>query len=58
MCIGVVIEHAHESISRPFVSKVTSMEKDSGLCYQGRAIINRVVDCFAHLKMRMEVAVR
>ena len=39
----MVIEGACESVSRPVVSKVTSMAKDLRLCFQGRAIINRVV---------------
>ena len=52
MCIGMVIEHAHESESRPFVSKVISMAEDSQMCSQARAIINKVVDYFVQLKMR------
>ena len=34
MRIGVVIDRAHESERRPFVSKVTSMAKDQRLCYK------------------------
>ena len=52
MHIGVVIERARGSERMPVVSMVTSMEKDYWLCSQARAIINRVVDYFAQLKMR------
>ena len=52
MRIGAVIERAHESEHRPFISKVTSMAKDSRLCFQARATINKVVDYLARLKMR------
>ena len=52
MHIGVEIERACESEHRLFVSKVTSMGKDSQFCFQTRAIINRIVDYFAQLKMR------
>ena len=58
--IGVIIDRAHESKHRSFVSKVTSMYKDKRLCFQARTIINRVVDYLARLKMRsvVEVTVR
>ena len=51
MRIGVVTERARESKRVRFVSKVTSMAKDSWLCSRARAIINRVVDYFVWLKM-------
>ena len=52
MRIGVVIERAHESDWRPFVSKVTLMVKDIRWCSQARGIINKVVSYFVRLKMR------
>ena len=48
---GVVIECASESEHRQLVSKVTSTAKDGQLCSQARAIINRVVEDFAWLKV-------
>ena len=53
----MVIEHAHESEHRPFVSKVNMMAKDLQLYSQLRAIINRDVDYITQLKCVVDVAV-
>ena len=50
--IGAVLERARECEGRLVVSKVTSTAKDKRLCSQARAIINRVVDYLARLKIR------
>ena len=51
MCAGVIIERVHEGKCRLFVSKVSSTGKDPQLCSQARAVINKVYDYFALLKM-------
>ena len=50
MRIGMVIELAHESERRPFISKVTSMTNHKRSCSQASTLINRVVGYFALLK--------
>ena len=50
MHIGMVIKSAQETEHRLLVSKVTSMAKDKQLCFQARAIINKVVNNIVGLK--------
>ena len=50
MCTGVVIERAHESERRLFVSKVTSTVRTTIVISSKGSIINRVVNYFVQLK--------
>ena len=50
MHVYVIIKHARESESSPFLSQVTSLAKDKRLFYQARDILNKAIDYLMQLK--------